>query len=63
MKRYTSKNIQNIGYLILRMSLKLKLVSIFLDMYSLSTLGVRFLYRKDVLAVVKAAESEERQVF
>lgn len=32
-------------------------------MYSLSTLDVRFLYRKDVLAVVRVAQSEERQVF
>lgn len=63
MKRCKSKNIQNIEYLILKILLKLKLVSISLDMYSPSILDVRFLYRKNVLAVVRAAQSEERQIF
>lgn len=63
MKRCKCKNIQNIEYLILKILLKFKLVSISLDMYSLSILDVRFLYGKDVLAVVRAAQSEERQVF
>lgn len=62
-KRCKNDNTQNIEYLILRILLKLKLVSILLDTYSLSTLDVRFLCRKDVLAVVRTAQSEERQVF